>query len=83
MKVIIGFTKDEERYAVSVNGTIMAYVYKYNNGKDVRIDDIAVFDSFIMPKADIETAISFIVTAYKNFYKTLGIDVLIPQEKTM
>ena len=79
MKVIIDFTKEEECYVVRVNGAKMAYVYKCNNGKDVRVDDVAVYDSFIMPKADIKTAISFVVEAYKSFYETFGVHVKVQQ----
>lgn len=75
MKVIIDVKTDNKHYIVRVNGQEMAYIYYYNNGKDVRVDDIAVYDSFIMPHADMKTAISFVIEAYKSFYETFGLDI--------
>lgn len=76
MNVIIKVKKDGKRRVVTVNGMTMAYIYYCNNDNDVRVDDVAVYDSFIMPQADMNTAISFVITAYKSFYETFGLDII-------
>lgn len=82
MKAMIGFTREaKDTYVVRVNGFIMACVYKCNHGKDVRIDDFIVHESFITPKTDLETAISFVIMGYASSYETIGADVDIPQAK--